>query len=333
MTKFRAITVGIMLAALWLPLNQVSAEEFAVKTQNIEDRKAVFAMVESVDRILARARIGGTIGALVIDEGTMVTDGQKIAVIADKKLPLKLKSLNAKLNSLMAQRKLAQTDLKRARSLRRTGAVSQARLDATQTKLEIVTSEISSLRAERSIVVQQIRDGDVLAPVSGRVLSVAITNGSVVMAGETIAIIAKDSYILRLRLPERHARFLKIGDRVQVGSRGKITDKKLTNASVQKVYPEMENGRVIADVKVSGLGNYFVGERTRVYIATGTRSIIAVPKRFFIQRYGITFATLKNGDEVTLRLGLPIKITGKETSEELIEVLSGLRAGDILVTP
>jgi membrane fusion protein, multidrug efflux system len=325
----RAITVGFMMAALWVPINQASAEEFTVKLQNIEDRKAVFATVESIDRVLARARIGGTIGALGIDEGSKVAAGQKIAVITDKKLPLKLKSLNAKLNSLTAQRKLAQTDLKRAKSLRRTGAASQARLDSTQTKLDIVKSEIASLGAERSIVIQQIQDGEVLAPASGRVLSVAITNGSVVMPGETIAVIAKDSYILRLRLPERHAGFLKIGDKVQVSQRGKVGADMVADATIQQVYPEMKQGRVIADVKVSGLGTYFVGERTRVHIATGSRAVIAAPKKFFFQRYGITFAKLKSGDEVILRLGLPVKIA----NEDAIEVLSGLKAGDILVTP
>ncbi|MBT3991602.1 MAG: HlyD family efflux transporter periplasmic adaptor subunit [Rhodospirillaceae bacterium] len=309
-----------------MPLTDLSAEEFEVKAHDIKDQKAVFATVESVDRILARARIGGTIGALTIDEGAEVTAGQKIAVISDKKLPLKLTSLNAKLSSLVAQRKLAETDLKRIKSLRRTGAASQSRLDVSETKLDIVKSEIASLNAERSIVNQQIKDGGVLAPASGRVLSVAITNGSVILPGETIAVIAKDSYILRLRLPERHARFLEVGDKVQVGQRGKLSTNKLADARVQQVYPEMEQGRVIADVKVTGLGSYFVGERTRVHIATGSRTIISAPERFFFKRYGITFAKLKSGGEVILRLGLPVK-------EGAVEVLSGLKAGDILVTP
>ena len=91
----------------------------------------------------------------------------------------------------------------------------------------------------------------------------------------------------------------------------------------------MEKGRVIADVKVSGLGNYFVGERTRVHVATGSRRIIAAPGKYFYQRYGVTFAKLKTGGEVTLRLGLPVR--SGQGSE--IEVLSGLKAGDILVTP
>jgi len=318
------LTVPILLAP-----SSASADEFKITTRVIEDRKAVFATVQSVDRILARARISGTLSGLTIDEGAKVLAGEKIAVITDKKLPLKLTALEAKLKSLAAQEKLAETDFKRVKSLRRTGAASQARLDASATNLDIIKSEFAALSAERSVIRQQIAEGEVVAPVTGRVLAVAVTNRSVVMPGETIAVIAQDRYILRLELPERHARFLRAGVEVQVSQRGLSGKIVAAEATVQQVYPEMERGRVIADVKVSGLGDYFVGERTRVHIATGTRSIIAAPARFFRQQFGITFAKLKNGEEVTLRLGQPLP--GNNRGE--VEVLSGLKTGDVLVTP
>jgi membrane fusion protein, multidrug efflux system len=325
---------ALVLAALCLPILTVSfmasAEEFEIQTRQVDDWKAVFATVESVDHIVARTRIGGTIKKLNIDEGSEVAAGQKIAVISDKKLPLSLASIDAKLKSLVARQVLANTDLVRARSLRKTGALSQARLDESQAKLDIAKSDIASLKAERSIILQQMADGDVRAPAAGRVLSVALTNGSVVLPGETVATIARDTFILRLRLPERHARFLNVGDQVQVGQRGMgHGEQALTGATVQKVYPAMEKGRVIADVKVAGLGDYFVGERTRVHVATGTREIFAAPAQYFYQRHGITFAKLKAGGEITVRLGLPLKGDGVDETE----VLSGLKAGDILVTP
>jgi len=329
MNKNGLALIGLGMVMLWSSL-AFAAEEFKIQVRTVEDRKAVFATVETVDQIRARARISGIIGGLTIDEGSQVTAGEKIAVITDKKLPLQLAALNAKLASLTAQLKLTKTDLARAKSLRKSGAGSQARLDAAQTQLDIVKSEIAALAAEKSVISQQIKDGQILAPVSGRVLSVDATNGSVIMPGETIAVIAKNDYILRLRLPERHAKFLKVGDKVQVGARGMATDNTaLTDATVQQVYPQMENGQVIADVKVSGLGSYFVGERTQVHISTGSRQVIAAPSRYFYRRYGVSFAKLKDGNEVTLLLGLPI---GSGPDDE-VEVLSGLSAGDILVMP
>jgi hypothetical protein len=47
------------------------------------------------------------------------------------------------------------------------------------------------------------------------VLRVPVTIGTVVMPGESIATIAANAYLLRIEVPERHARFIRIGDPVK----------------------------------------------------------------------------------------------------------------------
>ena len=65
-----------MLTALALSLLLVqSADTFEVRETMIADEKAVFATVESINTVPARARIGGTIGELLVDEGDMVEAG------------------------------------------------------------------------------------------------------------------------------------------------------------------------------------------------------------------------------------------------------------------
>ena len=49
-------------------------------------------------------------------------------------------------------------------------------------------------------------------------LTVPVAIGTVTMPGETIATVAEKNFVLRLRVPERHARFLKEGDTVRVDS-------------------------------------------------------------------------------------------------------------------
>jgi hypothetical protein len=41
--------------------------------------------------------------------------------------------------------------------------------------------------------------------------------------------------------------------------------------AISLVYPQIEDGRVIADAKVANLGDYFVGERIRVWVSAGKR--------------------------------------------------------------
>jgi len=167
----------------------------------------------------------------------------------------------------------------------------------------------------------------VLAPGAGRVLSVPVSEGRVVLPGESIATLAEDNYILRLSLPERHAQFLRAGDKVLIGARGLQGGSNETRREgrVRLVYPEIQGGRVIADVDVAGLGDYFVGERTRVYLTTGIRPTIIVPSAAVYRRAGANFIRLKDGAEVVVQPG--------EATADGIEILAGLHSGDIVVTP
>ena len=320
--------MAAFLAAMTLGLGAgaAAAEEFVVAVRQIADLKAVFATVESVDVTPARTRIGGTIEALAVDEGSRVELGQRLAVVGDPKLPLQLVALDARIRSLRAQRELASIELERARALRQSGTVSQARLDEARTPLDVVDSGLAAMTAERAVVAEQLAEGAVLAPAAGRVLQVNVVDGAVVMPGETVATIAAESYILRLRLPERHARFIAEGDRVLVGSRGLETaPRDLAEGRVRQVYPEMEQGRVVADIAVAGIGDYFVGERARVFVSTGERPAFVVPAAYLYRRFGVDYALVKDVGETVVQTGLPV--------EDGVEVLSGLRPGDVLLPP
>ncbi len=319
-----AIPILAMLVAFAFP---ASAEEQTVARRLVDDRKAVIATVEPVHELLARARIGGTIATLAVKEGDRVTAGNRVAVVADQKLLLQMQALQSRIQAQQAERDQAQIDFNRAQQLRGSGAVSQAQFEQARTRLDIAERTLQALRSDRQVVEQQSAEGAVLAPGAGRVLKVPVSEGSVVMSGETVAALAADNYILRLQLPERHAQFIKAGDTILIGSRGLQVQEQetLRHGRVMLVYPQIDQGRVIADVEVEGLGDYFVGERTRVYVATGTREALIVPEDYVHRRFGVSYAKLKDGTEVVVQVGLPV--------EGGIEILAGLHEGDVVIKP
>jgi multidrug efflux system membrane fusion protein len=306
---------------------QPAAAQQAVTRQQVDDRKAVIATVEPVRELPARARIGGTIVALSVREGDQVAAGDRIALVVDPKLALQIQALESRIQAQNAAREQAQIDFNRMQQLRGSGTVSQAQLDQVRTRLDVAIRTFEALRSDREVVEQQSTEGAVLAPAAGRVLKVPVSVGSVVLAGETIATLATDNYILRLQLPERHARFMKAGDTILVGERGlqQQEQETLRRGRVRLVYPQIDQGRVIADAEVDGLGDFFVGERTRVYVATGKRDALVVPADVVYRRYGVSYVKLKDGTEVVVQLGLPV--------DGGVEVLSGLNEGDLAVKP
>lgn len=306
-----------------------------VAVHTIIDDKAVFATVRSSDKAEARTRLSGTIVKLTVDEGSQVKVGQLIGEIVDKKLKLTMASLDAKLKAATARFDKADKDLKRGQKLKKRGVIASAKLDSLKAAYDIAKNDRDAVVAERSVLTERMQQGSVFAPANGRVLKVHVTKGSVVLAGESLASIAANQYILRLELPERHARFINKGDTVMVGARGLDPVEQAAGPGIiSQVYPELQNGRVVADVEIANLGNYFVGERALVRIAADKRQAIVIPGGYSFKRYGLDYVKLAQKDgkplEVVVQLG-ELVLLGKGKGG--VEVLAGLRPGDRLVRP
>ncbi len=326
--------IAIMVVAALALFSQraLAQETFIVAPKMIADEKAVFATVESANVVPARARIGGTVVELTVKEGDEVKQGQIVATVGDEKLALQMKSLDAQIAGLEAQVAQAQTDLTRDEDLFPKGTIPKTTLDQARTAFNVASNALKARTAERSVIQQQVTEGNVLAPTSGRVLKVPVTTGTVILPGETVATVAERNFILRLRVPERHARFLKGGDPVRVDSQ-ELGANGAKFGTIKLVYPQIEDGRVIADANVKGLGDYFVGERVLAWVSAGDRTSVIVPASFIVTRFGIDYARVRKGHEV---IDVPVQ-RGRELPRpdmpDALEILSGLKAGDILVRP
>jgi RND family efflux transporter MFP subunit len=304
-----------------------------VQPRQLADEKAVFATVESQNVVPARARIGGTIVELSVRDGDEVKQGQTIALVGDEKLQLQLRSLDAQITGLRSTLAQAQVELNRADSLARTGAGSRQALDQARTAVDVANSALAARIAERAVVEQQVTEGAVQAPTSGRVLQVPVTTGTVVLPGDAVARVAEGNYVLRLSVPERHAKFIREGDRVRLdgadlGASGPVF------GTVVLVYPQIQEGRVLADAAVPGLGGYFVGQRIRVWIAADARTGYVIPDSFVHSRFGLSYVTRRVADggkeEIPVQRG---RDTPTPDMPNGVEILSGLKPGDVLVAP
>ncbi len=325
---------GIIVAIALALLTQraLAQETFTVAEKTLTDEKAVFATVESANVVPARARIGGTVVELAVKEGDAVKQGQVVATVGDEKLALQMKSLDAQISGLEAQFTQAQTDLTRAEDLFSRGTIPKTNLDQARTAFNVASNTLKARTAERSVLQQQVTEGKVLAPTSGRVLKVPVTTGTVILPGETVATVAERNFVLRLRVPERHARFLKAGDPVRIDGE-ELGKSGAQFGTIRLVYPQIEDGRVIADAVVAGLGDYFVNERVRVWVSAGERRGYIVPGSFIVTRFGIDYARVRKGNEA---IDVPVQ-RGRELPRpdmaDALEILSGLKVGDVLVRP
>jgi len=317
------------LSGLVLGSISAAASEYIVAPLTIDETKAVFGTVESRDTVPARARINGTVREIAVEEGSKVAAGDIIAVVTDDKLVLQEKAADAEIAALSSQLQNARTELDRVGQLFARAAVPKSQVDDAQTKVDVLVNQLDAARARRAVIDEQTKEGNVLAPLSGRVLSVPVTKDSVVIAGDTIVRIAGGGYFLRLALPERHAADIREGDVVKVGRRilsaSEPSPTQFQEGKLVKIYPEISDGRVLADVEVADLGDYFVGERTLVLVPIEKRTILAVPAAAVTTRHGIDTINVVGQDGSPLEVAV---VLGTSLDDGRIEVMSGLRAGD-----
>ena len=314
----------LLLVSVLLPA-VASAAEIELAPMQVIDWKAVQATVETRDRLPARARIGGTLTGVRVAEGDRVAAGQVVAVVVDEKLDIQLSAIDAQTETLQAQLANATTELQRGEDLLARGVTTAQRLDALRTQVEVLQGQIAATGAQRRVIEQQASEGAVLAPADGRVLDVPLAAGAVVMPGEAVALIGSGGTFLRLAIPERHAAGLAEGDPILIeGPDGEAEGR------LSRLYPLIGNGRVQADVEVAGLPDRFVSARVLVRLPVARRQTLMVPADAVITRNGLDFVAVRGAGDVALRAVVPGTVQPGATP--LVEILSGLQAGDVVVT-
>ena len=306
---------------------------YLVRAASVADQKSVFATVESTYTVPARVRTAGTIMELKVRQGDHVTQGQVIATVGDPRLSLQIKSYAAQVAAAQAQLDETKLDFDRAQRLIASGAIARNMYDQEKTAYNVAQSSLKSIIAQRAVVVEQQVQGEVLAPTAGRVITVPVTAGTVAMAGDVVATVAEQNFVLRLEIPERHARLLKVGAPVRLDG----IDLGFTSpqfGTISLIYPQVDNGHVVADATVAGLGDYFVGQRVRVWVSAGDRTAILVPDSLIVTRSGIDYAKVWNRKDGAI--DVPVQ-RGEERvapdGQAELEILSGLQPGDRLLKP
>ncbi|MDJ0637947.1 MAG: efflux RND transporter periplasmic adaptor subunit [Paracoccaceae bacterium] len=305
--------------------SSASAGTLEISNQTVTEWKPVFGQVETRDRVPARARIGGTIVTLDVTEGDEVGSGGRVAVIEDPKLSFQIEALDARLDALASRLETARSELQRGEQLFERGVITGQRLEELQTTVSVLEGEITSLMAERLVIERQIEEGTVLSPDDGIVLSVPVSVGSVVAPGEAIAVVGGGGVYLRLSIPERYATDLSEGDAIEIG-----TGEELRKGTLAKLYPQIEGGRVQADVEVEGLDPGFIGRRLPVRLPVGERQAILVPEGALSRHGGLDFVTVETADGPVERTVVPGAAL-EQDGTTFREILTGLSVGETVV--
>jgi len=216
--------------AVLLAIPPAAAAEIVATRETVVETKAVFGQVETRTIVPARARIGGTIQSIAVSEGSEVAEGEVIAAVLDEKLALQRDAANAQLEAIRSQLTNATTELGRAEQLLQRGAGTQSRVDTAQTQVEVLTNQMAAADANRAVIEQQSREGEVLVcsvtapswcPVFPKIAAAVSDIGGMMSHA---AIVAREYGLPAVVGTGNATSAIKTGDRVRVdGDTGVVT--------------------------------------------------------------------------------------------------------------
>lgn len=190
----------------------VEAEEATLR----ETARAVGSLRSATTAEL-QAEVPGRVETVHFEEGAEVEQGELLFSLRDDALRAQRSALRASLRAAQARVERAERALARREPLTDTGAVAEEELTTTQTELSEARAEVGRVRAELRELEEQLSDTRVRAPFDGRISQRLVDSGDFVQVGEQVATLYQgDTLEAELRLPERLARRVRLGQAVRV---------------------------------------------------------------------------------------------------------------------
>ncbi len=214
------------------------------------------AIVEGT-AVKVAAQTGGYLLQVVLNEGDEVALGQTIAVVDTEKLSYQLEQVQAGLEELAVQRRLAETNLRRAKEdfeyaktryerfldlFQKNAASEQTRDDAkinfdraqtayesARQNLQVLASKAKSLEAQSKLLRRQISDAIVKAPLNGTITTRYYDTGETIPPNAPVVeIIDLEKMWTKVFVSETYLPKVQIGQAAQVQIDG--TEQTLTGA-------------------------------------------------------------------------------------------------------
>jgi len=140
----------------------------------------------AVDVVEMRPRVSGYIESVHFKDGQLVNAGDLLYIIDPRPFEIALASAQAQLESANAQRQLAEAQLNRAQTLRKSDFVAASTYDERLAELRSAGAAVETANAAIRSAQLDLEWTHVTAPIAGRIGRNAVTEGNLVVGGSGV---------------------------------------------------------------------------------------------------------------------------------------------------
>lgn len=303
----------------------------AVKTEEIQTGPAISGQLAAAKEAAIRAKVGGSLVSLPVEQGDRVKRGQVVARIEARDLTDTAESARVNVRSAENALRLAQSELQRTEMLVKGGALAERDLDNARNAVATAEAQLATARARLATTEQQLADTTVESPLTGVVSVKSANAGDVVQPGTALlTVIDPSSMRLEASVPSERIGEVRIGSEVTFQVRG-YPGQTFTGKIVRispAADPATRQVPIFVSIPNTG-GQLIAGLFAEGRVNSKTRQALVLPANAIDDSGPApTVTRVRDGkaERVTVQLGL------RDPETERVEVVSGLNEGDVVLT-
>jgi len=338
-TIFAVAVIVIVLAVAGVYAvkgNGVQVTSFETGYGPVEKLITESGSVEARNSAVLSSKIQGQLTSVAVKEGDAVTEGQRLASYAADSGAADIGSIRAQISGLKVQSAQANDYAEKSRKLYDEGAISYEEYDQAVTAAKQLESEISSLNYSIAGLSEASGSKGVIAPMSGTVTEVMVSEGELVTPGEAMIEISDLSDVhVKVNLIADDADKVAIGDKVRLyNESNELID---DSAAVSKIYVKAQDvmsdlgiyqKRVPVEITFDAGKNLRLGSDINVEIVVDHKdNALRVPENSVFEINGQKCVYVIENGKAKLQ-NVEVGLEG----EDYTEITSGLSEGAVVIT-
>ena len=309
----------------------VEEKSFNVQVQEVL-KKPLRPFIDSVgtlnpnEEVTVSAEIEGVLKSVRVDEGTIVSRGDLLALIDDTNYNYEVKRDEAALKQAEANLANARLEFKRKEALYKEELVTQQQFDDISTRLSLTDAEVDRSRALLSLAREKLAKTKIYSPLSCVVKEKKVSPGDFVKNGTPLfSIIQTNPLKLNFAVPEKDVGKLRANQDVSLMVDG--FPGKEFKGRVHIIYPHVEEKTrtlMVEALVLNASGMLKPGLFAKVILYTGAeRDTVIVPVTSLLYEEDRVKLFVIEGDRARERL---VKLGSKYG--EMMEIIEGLKDGE-----
>lgn len=303
-----------------------------VTPRRVEYSVSAVGSVEAFEKVQVTARVAGVVEKVRFAEGDAVASGAVLVEIEPQRYQIAVDAARAALRKAEAAKAEAEASLARRQEVvsRSPGLIPGEEIETWRTRSRTAAADVATATALLDQAELNLRDAFVKAPVAGRIQTRTVQTGQYAQPGGVLAtLVRRDPLLLRFQVPEAEAARLTLGKtaRFTVGGDPVPFTARLTLVAAS------------ADVSTRMVAvTATVDDPRRAVLRAGSFADVTVPVGASANAPVIPQTAIRPSERGFLafvveegRARERVLELGLRTTEGLVEVKSGLSAGEKLV--